>query len=97
MRQVQWSQLASWDLDELVEYIARDSEQNALRVGERIERTAENLGNMAIGHFGRVPDTYEIAVRRTSCIISYAKTDASITILRIIHGSRDWKEGEWPM
>lgn len=97
MRQVLWSKLASEDLDVLVSYIAEESEQNATRVGDRIEQTAKNLGDSAIGHFGRVQDTYEIVVHRTHYIISYDKTETSINILRVIHGSREWKEGEWPV
>lgn len=96
MRQVLWTRLASRDLDELVAYIAEDSEQNANLVGDRIERAAGNLGESAIGHFGRVQDTYEYVVPKTSYILTYEKTDTKIIILRVIHGSREWQKGSWP-
>ena len=96
MRRVIWSRSASEDLNELVAWIAQDSEPNAGLVLDRIERVAANLSDAAIGRFGRVEDTYEIVVPRTPYIIAYAKTDETIMILRVIHGARDWREGGWP-
>jgi plasmid stabilization system protein ParE len=83
-------------LNEIVSYIAEDSEQNATLVGDRIERTANRLADFPIGRFGRVENTYEIVVARTSYIIAYEKSETTIVILRVIHGARDWQEGAWP-
>jgi len=96
MRRVIWSRSASEDLNDLVAWIAQDSEPNANLVLDRIERVAAHLSDAAIGRFGRVEDTYEIVVPRTPYIIAYAKTDETIMILRVIHGARDWREGGWP-
>lgn len=96
MRQVDWTMLASRDLDELVAYIAEDSEQNANLVGDRIERAASHLGGAAIGHFGRVQNSYEFVVPKTSYILAYEKAETKIIILRVIHGSREWQNSRWP-
>jgi toxin ParE1/3/4 len=96
MRKIFWAKSAAKDLNELLAYIAADSEHSANLVGDRIDRAARNLADFATGHFGRVPDTYEVVVLKTPYILAYAKTETTITILRVIHGSRDWPEGTWP-
>ncbi len=45
--------------------------------------------------------TYEKVVRGMPYIIAYALGDEpkgheTITILRVIHGARDWREESWP-
>ena len=97
MRQVRWSQSASIDLNRLMSHIAEENERNATLVGDRIDQTAKNLGLMATGHFGRVEDTYEIRVTKSPYVIAYGKTETMIVILRVIHGARDGRLGEWPM
>ena len=96
MRRIVWTKSASADLSGLVAWIAQESQQNAQTVLGRIEESALNLANAAYGRFGRVEATYELLVPRTPYIIAYAKTDEIIVILRIIHGARDWRRGEWP-
>lgn len=90
MRTVVWARSASRDFNGLVAYIAEESEPNATLVGDRIERVARNLADFAIGHFGRVEDTYEVVAPKTPFIIAYEKTETTIVILRVIHAARDW-------
>jgi plasmid stabilization system protein ParE len=97
MREVVWAKLASRDLNKILAYIAESSEQNATLVGDRLERTAASLGVLAIGRFGRVKDTYEVPVPKTTHTISYAKTETTITILRVIADDRPWEAGSWPV
>ncbi len=96
MRQVLWAKSASRDLNKLLSFIAEDSEQNAELVAQRIDNATAGLGHLAVGRFGRVQDTYELPVPKTPYIISYAKTDATITILRLIADDRAWEAGSWP-
>ena len=97
MREVRWAASASRDLNALQSYIAaEESEQRATLVGDRIEHATASLGELAVGHFGRVRGTYELPVRQTPYIVSYAKSETTITILRVINESRNWKAGSWP-
>lgn len=96
MRHVVWSDDALADLDAQLRYIAKHSPRAALAIANRIDETGTRLGDFATGRPGRVAGSYEKVVSRTDYILVYALSDSQVTILRIIHGSRDWPEGEWP-
>ena len=99
-RPVHWARPALDDLKELVAFIARENPAAAVRVADRIRDTCIALGEMAIGRPGRVTGTYEKPVTGLSYIISYELRQIagqeSVVILRVIHGARDWREGQWP-
>ncbi len=101
MRDVVWADVALDDMDSLAEYIAADNRTAALKVLDRIERTVENLSHAPTGRAGRVAGTYEKPIRVLPYIIAYAlqrrpKGVERLVILRVIHGARNWPEGEWP-
>lgn len=101
MRDVFWSRDALADLDRTMNYIAADNPRAALSVIDRIEATGNRLGEMATGHPGRVSGTYERGVVGLPYIIAYSLQEHAdgterIFVLRVIHGARDWPEGEWP-
>ena len=101
MREVVWSDAALDDMDALAAYIAADDPAAASKVLDRIDDAVDNLSHMATGRQGRVAGTYEKPVRTLPYIVAYAlqpRPDAGerIVILRVIHGAREWKEGEWP-
>jgi len=96
MRSVVWSETALAEFESALQRIAADSPSAATLVADRIDNAAARLGEMATGRPGRVLDTYEKPVSRTSYVMAYAVTDTAITILRVIHGNRHWPEGEWP-
>lgn len=101
MRDVFWSQAALADLAGIIDYIAADNPKAALAVIERIEETGSALGEMATGRPGRVGGTYERLIVGLPYILAYAidrrPTRAErLVILRVIHGKRDWRQGEWP-
>lgn len=79
-------------------YIAADDGDAAERVAAAIARTAQKLGDFATGHPGRVAGTYEKSVPRLPYVIAYALNDKSgeLTILRLIHTSRNWTARQWP-
>ncbi|EQB32648.1 type II toxin-antitoxin system RelE/ParE family toxin [Sphingobium ummariense] len=98
MRYVQWSHDALADLERQVITIAKDNPQAAHRVAKRIRATGDALAEFATGHPGRVSGTYEKSVTRLPYIIAYALSeDATVlTILHVIHTSRNWLADEWP-
>ena len=98
MRHVQWSDSALADLERQVVYIAKDNPASARRVAKRIRETGDALGEFATGHPGRVSGTYEKSVARLPYVIAYALNDdeAVLTILHIVHTSRNWPPSEWP-
>jgi plasmid stabilization system protein ParE len=88
-------------MDSLAAYIAADSPTAALRVLDRIEATVERLAVTPIGHPGRVAGTYEMPIRRLPYVVAYTlqtvpRGRERLVVLRVIHGARNWPEGEWP-
>ena len=98
-QKVQWSQDALDDLKRQIEYIARRNPAAARHVATLIRSVGKELGSMSTGRHGRVSGTFEKSVRGLPYIIAYAispEHGGEITILRVIHGARDWREGNWP-
>jgi plasmid stabilization system protein ParE len=100
-RPVQWSLDALDDLKAQIEYIATDNPIAARRVSARMRSAAASLAQMATGRRGRVEGTYEKVIRGLPYTIAYAISPRPgggevVTILRVIHGSRDWRPGKWP-
>jgi toxin ParE1/3/4 len=94
---VDWSEDALADAQTAFAYIAKDSPQNAHLVADRIEHTVSLLTETPFGKPGRVKNTYEVVVPKTPFMIAYQLTKGkTLNILRVIHGARDWREGEWP-
>jgi plasmid stabilization system protein ParE len=99
-RKVQWSQDALDDLKSQIEYIATRNPAAARRVAALIRSVGIELGSMSTGRHGRVSGTFEKSVRGLPYIIAYAISpghEGEITILRVIHGARDWPEENWPI
>ena len=101
MRRVSWSEDALADFGEVIDYIASDDPFAAARVAERIKEAIHGLAFMPTGRRGRVSGTYEKLVTGLPYVIAYALDEAlagegRLTILRIIHGARNWPEGKWP-
>ncbi len=98
MRRVVWANEARDDYFSILQHIAGDNPDAAERVARAIEKTGNALGEFATGHPGRVSRTYEKSVSQLPYIIAYALNadDDVLTILHIIHTSRNWLPGEWP-
>lgn len=97
-RKVEWARSALDDLLSQAEHIAQDDPAAAERVAAAIRHTCDALEDFATGHPGRVAGTYEKSVRGLPYIIAYAlsRDDTTVSILRVIHGARDWQDGDWP-
>ena len=101
MRRVVWSKDAHEDFRGIVAYIAQDDPAAARNLAIRIDRTIQALADTPTGRRGRVSGTYEKVVRGLPYIVAYALGDKprgheTPTILRIIHGARNWREESWP-
>ncbi len=101
MRRIVWSDSAVKEFGSVVTYIARDNPVAAGGVADRLEAAVRALAELPTGRKGRVAGTYEKVVSGLPYIIAYALTDdppggGTLTVLRIIHGARDWPEGSWP-
>jgi len=98
VRRVEWANSAVDDYLSVLRHIAKEDPDAAERVVSAIQKTGHSLGEFATGHPGRVARTYEKSVDRLPYIIAYAlsEDDAVLTILRVIHTSRDWTTGAWP-
>jgi toxin ParE1/3/4 len=101
VRRVVWSQDAHNDFRGVIGYIAQDNPAAARRIADRIGQTIQNLAAAPTGRKGRVTGTYEKVVGGIPYIIAYALGDEpsgheTLTILRVIHGARDWREESWP-
>lgn len=96
-RQVEWSERARADIRDQIVFIAIDDPAAADHVLHRIDATGNALRDFATGRLGRVEGTYEKSVRGLPYIIAYELVrDDVVSIVRVIHTARDWREGEWP-
>ncbi len=91
MAQVRWSLTAGNDLQEIEDFIARDSALHAITFVDRIVESAENF--LKTPHIGRIvpefnrPDLREVIFRNYRIV--YLVQDDVVFILRVVHGSRD--------
>jgi plasmid stabilization system protein ParE len=82
-------------------YIAEHNPDAAARVARRIEEAGASLADFATGRPGRVKGTYEKVVAGLPYILAYEiiadrEGGEVVAILHVIHGARDWPEGQWP-
>lgn len=91
MAQVRWSLTAGTDLQEIEDFIARDSVLHAVTFVDRIVESAETL--LKTPHIGRVvpefnrQDLREVIFRGYRIV--YLVQDDTAFILRVVHGARD--------
>ena len=91
MMKVVWFKRAVWDLQSAKEYITQANPLAAQQVVQRIKNKVTLLSEQpGIGRPGRVPNTKELVVDRTSFILPYRVRDNRIEILRVLHSSRRW-------
>jgi plasmid stabilization system protein ParE len=105
MAQVRWSLIAGNDLQDIENFIARDSVLHAITFVDRVVESAETL--LKTPRIGRIvpefnrPDIRELIFRDYRIV--YLLQDDEVFILRVVHGSRDllalirrepWKIGD---
>ena len=90
MAAVEWRQDARADLLAIIDYIADDNPDAAQRLKDDLEaRIARLPEHPELYRAGRVPGTGEMVVR-SSYVVIYAADARAITILRVLHGARQW-------
>ena len=88
-----WSVYALDDRIAIFDYIENDNPLAAVRVDTRIENEVERLIKFPeMGRPGRIRGTRELVITRTPYIVAYTVAHDSVTILRILHGARQWPE-----
>jgi len=86
-----WLRKALANLDEIAEFIAQDSPENARAfVAEIIEQTERLIDQPNIGRPGRVPGTRELVVADGRYIVPYRVRRGAVEILRVMHHARQW-------
>lgn len=98
-RSVKWMPDALEELGQILEYVALDDPDLALRLIGKIEAAAARLGDLPTGRPGRVNGTYEKSLPALRYIIVYAMDqtpDGTLDILHVIHAARNWPRGRWP-
>lgn len=91
---IQWTEYAVHDLEKIQDYIARDSDYYAVDFIDRIFRAADSLDEKP--NRGRiVPEADDPSIRELLFYhyrIMYRVGEDAITILAIVHGSRDMRD-----
>ena len=86
-----WSRRAITHLTALRAYIAKDSEQNAAIVAQRILNAVGLLPTQPeMGRPGRILGTRELVVSNTRYIIPYRVRENRIELIAIFHGRQKW-------
>jgi toxin ParE1/3/4 len=91
MAQVRWSVTAGNDLQDIEDFIARDSALHAVTFIDRVVESAETL--LKTPQIGRIvpefnrPDLREVICRDYRVV--YLLRDNEVLILRVVHGARD--------
>ena len=86
-----WTARASANLEEIADYIARDSPEAAARVTRLILSSVAHLGEHPhLGKPGRVPGTRELVIARSPYIAASRIKHGNVEILAVRHGARNW-------
>lgn len=86
-----WSRRAIQHLISLRNYIAKDSEQNAVLVAKRILDAIEILQTQPdMGRAGRVLGTRELVIAGTPYIIPYRVRRDRLELIAVFHGHQKW-------
>ena len=88
---IEWKNQAREDAREILAYISQDKPGAAREVYETIKQQVGLLSETPrIGRPGRVRGTRELVISRTPYLVAYRVTATTVTILRVLHGARQW-------
>jgi len=87
---VVWTPEAELDRANVLDYIAADNVQAAVRMDELFSEAAARLGDFPIlGHVGRVPGTREFIPHESYRLVYEVEAD-TVWILALVHTARQW-------
>ncbi|MGH2458091.1 MAG: type II toxin-antitoxin system RelE/ParE family toxin [Chloroflexota bacterium] len=90
-----WSAPARRDLRAQVFYVAERSPDAARRLQATIRQGVEALTDYPNrGRPGRYEGTRELVITGTPYVVIYRIKEASIRILRVLHGAQEWPPAE---
>jgi addiction module RelE/StbE family toxin len=90
---VRWTQPALRDLEDIGDFIARDSAVAAAKMVATVLDAAEALAaHPHLGRAGRIAGTRELVVAQTPFVVPYRVAGDDIQILAVFHGARRWPE-----
>lgn len=90
---VVWTRVALSQLDEIQDYIARDSPIAAYQLAADLTtRTDKQLSSSPMsGRSGRVRGTRELIFANTPHIVVY-RVSAQVEVVAVIHSAREWPQ-----
>lgn len=87
--EIVWAEPARHDLCEILEYVAVDNANAALKLLTEINKRVLLLSdNPSIGRLGRVENTKELMLPGTHYILPYRVVNNQIQVLAVFHTSR---------
>ncbi len=90
---INWSILASNDLEDIVDYILVDNPSAALNLFETIKQAVEKLEDYPnMGRVGRVSGTRELVITNTPFIVVYRVQNNNVEVLRVLHSARKFPD-----
>lgn len=88
-----WTPFAASDRDAILEHIASDTLNAALRVDQDIESQVDLLARSPrLGRPGRISGTRELVIAGTPYLVAYALRNDAVEVLRVLHGAQTWPE-----
>jgi plasmid stabilization system protein ParE len=92
---LEWSERAAAQFDDLLAYIAAENPINARIVRERILNTLSKLESYSLGLPGP-KETFKLYVQKTSYFVIFRRDDkGGVGIRGFLHASRDWEDVNW--
>jgi toxin ParE1/3/4 len=92
--QLQWTEPATQDLDNIEEYISRENSPIvAIDVVLRVIETVATVlpTHPRVGRIGRVTDTRELVIEGVPFIIIYRQVGSDqLQVIRVLHDAQQW-------
>lgn len=94
MRRVEWRELALEDREAILDFIALDNIDEALRLNEHIEDKARLAAKTpTLYRAGRMKGTREAVVRPNYILVYQVEPDAGV-VLRVLQATQQWPPGK---
>ena len=89
---LRWTSAAANDLENISDYLHHQNSQIAQQIVRRLYAEIRELSRFpSRGRPGREPGTRELILSGLPYIVIFRTSDQVVEILRIFHGSQNWK------
>jgi toxin ParE1/3/4 len=90
---IRWLATVRHDVDEITAYIVQDNPLAAANVYDTLHQQVGRLADPPyLGRSGRVSGTRERVITPTPYLVAHRVTADTVTVLRVLHGARQWPE-----